>query len=78
VYIGHSNQLPAGKSTVLTARQVYQLGTALQEIHEFFQPLYGKEPTKKFAMDTEFKFDQPHDNPNGEPVLFMKQCRPYY
>lgn len=78
VYIGHSNQLPAGKSTVLTARQVYQLGTALQEIHEFFQPLYGKDPTKKFAMDTEFKFDQPLDNPNGEPVLFMKQCRPYY
>jgi hypothetical protein len=29
-------------------------------------------------MDTEFKFDQPLDDPNGEPVLFMKQCRPYY
>ncbi len=75
VYVGHSNLLPAGKSTVLTAAQVNKLGIALLEIHEFYQPVYGKE---KFAMDTEFKFDQPLDNPNGEPVLFMKQCRPYY
>jgi len=28
-------------------------------------------------MDTEFKFDQSLDNPNGKPVLYMKQCRPY-
>jgi hypothetical protein len=28
-------------------------------------------------MDTEFKFDQPLDDPDGEPVLMMKQARPY-
>jgi hypothetical protein len=78
VYIGHSNMLPQGQSTVLTPKQVHTLGVALQEIHEYFQPLYGKDPTKKFAMDTEFKFDQPLNDPDGEPVLFMKQCRPYY
>ncbi len=78
VYIAHSNQLPPGKATVLTPAQINKLGNALQEIHEFFQPLYGKDPNKKFAMDTEFKFDQPLDDPDGEPVLFMKQCRPYY
>jgi hypothetical protein len=77
-YIGHSNLLPAGKSTVLTPAQINKLGISLLEIHEFYQPLYGKDATKKYAMDTEFKFDQPLGNPNGEPVLYMKQCRPYY
>jgi hypothetical protein len=77
-YIGHSNLLPAGKSTVLTPAQINKLGISLLEIHEFYQPLYGKDGNKKYAMDTEFKFDQPLGNPNGEPVLYMKQCRPYY
>ena len=40
-------------------------------------PLYGKDKTKFYGMDTEFKFDQPPDDPNGKPVLYMKQCRPY-
>ena len=75
-YMAHSS-LIRSDTTVLTAAQVRALGTALQEIHKFFQPLYGKDPSKWYAMDTEFKFDQPLDNPNGQPVLFMKQCRPY-
>jgi hypothetical protein len=78
VFIARSNILPVGRTTVLTARQTYDLGVALEEIHEFFQPLYGSDPSKKYAMDTEFKFDQPDDDPNGAPVLSMKQCRPYY
>ncbi len=77
VYHGHSNILPEGQSTVLTNKQVYQLGIALEEIHRFFQPIYGNEPGKYYAMDTEFKFDQPIGDPNGEPVLTMKQARPY-
>lgn len=77
VYNGHSNILPEGKSTVLTNKQVYQLGEALAEIHKFFQSIYGSVPGQWYAMDTEFKFDQPIDDPDGEPVLFMKQARPY-
>jgi hypothetical protein len=77
-YRGHSNVLPSGKSTVLSDAQVRTLGKALNEIHNYFNPLYGSNPSKRFAMDTEFKFDQPIDNPGGEPVLQMKQCRPYY
>lgn len=76
VFMGHSNLIPEG-ATVLTTAQTYKLGVALQEIHRFFQPLYGKDPNKWYAMDTEFKFDQPMDNPSGEPVLSMKQARPY-
>jgi hypothetical protein len=76
VFIAHSNQIAAG-TTVLTTKQVHTLGIALKEIHRFWQPLYGKDPAKWYAMDTEFKFDQPPDDPTGEPVLSMKQARPY-
>jgi hypothetical protein len=77
-YNTHSNVLPKGMATVLTDDQVYSLCTALAEIHRYFKPLYGSDETKKFAMDTEFKFDQLLENPNGPSVLLMKQCRPYY
>lgn len=77
VFHGHSNILPEGMSTVLTNKQTYQLGIALEEIHKFFQPIYGSVPGKWYAMDTEFKFDQPLDDPDGELVLSMKQARPY-
>jgi hypothetical protein len=77
-YRAHSNVLPTGKVSALTDAQVRTLGTALTEIHSYFKPLYGSNSAKRFAMDTEFKFDQPLDNPNGDPVLSMKQCRPYY
>ncbi len=75
IFIAHSNLVPKGK-TVLTNAQVHRLGIALKEIHEFFQPVYGN--NSWYAMDTEFKFDQPiGDDPKGEPVLFIKQARPY-
>jgi hypothetical protein len=76
VYMGHSNQVP-DSTTVLTTTQIHDLGTALKEIHEFFMPRYGSEPGVWYAMDTEFKFDQTLDDPDGDPVLFMKQARPY-
>ena len=75
IFIAHSNLVPKGE-TVLTNAQVHRLGIALKEIHEFFQPVYGN--NSWYAMDTEFKFDQPiGDDPKGEPVLFIKQARPY-
>jgi hypothetical protein len=77
VFLARSNLVSKGK-TVLTKAQTYKLGIALQEIHKFFYPLYGKDPGKWYAMDTEFKFDQPVDaDPKSEPVLFVKQARPY-
>jgi hypothetical protein len=76
VFIAGSNLVPAGQR-VLTPEQTYALGTALKEIHRFFQPLYGATPGKWWAMDTEFKLDQKAGDPDGEPVIIMKQARPY-
>jgi hypothetical protein len=77
VMISNSTLVPKG-STVLTSAQTYALGTALKEIHRFFQPLYGKDPSKWYAMDTEFKLDQPSGaDRNGKPIIIMKQARPY-
>jgi hypothetical protein len=79
VYMGHSNLLPEGRKSVLTAKQVHTLGVALEEIHEYFKNVYGTDQNKPFAMDTEFKFDQPAGtDTTAEPILMMKQCRPYY
>jgi hypothetical protein len=75
-YLAHSS-LIASDTTVLTVAQIHTLGVALDEIQRFFQPLYGSDAAKWWAMDTEFKFDQSLDDPNGKPVLWMKQCRPY-
>ena len=74
IFIAHSSLVPSGR-TVLTNSQVHTLGIALKEIHGFFFPLYGG--FEWYAMDTEFKFDQPAWDPNGEPVLFIRQARPY-
>ena len=75
IFIAHSNRVPEGK-TVLTNAQTHTLGIALKEIHEFFFPVYGNDSW--YAMDTEFKFDQPiGGDARGEPVLFIKQARPY-
>jgi pyruvate, water dikinase len=76
VFIANSSLVEKG-TTVLTTEQTYALGTALKEIHQFFQPLYGKDPSKWYAMDTEFKLDQPVGDPTGKPVISMKQARPY-
>lgn len=76
VFLANSTLVPKG-TTVLTTAQTYALGTALKEIHRFFQPLYGKDASKWYAMDTEFKLDQLVGDPGGKPIIIMKQARPY-
>ena len=76
VFLARSNLAPAGK-TVLTAAQTHALGTALKEIHRFFSAAYGTDASKWYAMDTEFKLDEPEDDPTGTPIIIMKQARPY-
>ena len=77
VFLAHSSLVSTG-ATVLTTAQTYALGSALKEIHRFFQPLYGRDPSKWYAMDAEFKLDQPvGGDPNGKPIIIMKQARPY-
>ena len=76
IFIAHSSLVPVG-TTVLTNTQTHALGIALKEIHAFFLPLYGQDSGAWYAMDTEFKFDQPLDDPTGESVLVVKQARPY-
>jgi hypothetical protein len=58
---------------VLSTSQVFALGQALSAIHRTFLPVYGTSGGF-YAMDTEFKFD---GEPGEEPVLWMKQARPY-
>ncbi len=74
-YLSRSNLIPAG-STVLTTRQTYELGKALEAIHTAFSPVYGPGSGNKgfYAMDIEFKFD---DEGTTEPALFIKQARPH-
>lgn len=76
-YLAHSNLVPAGE-TVLTARQTYQLGTALSAIHEAFSAAYGPKSGNNgwYAMDVEFKFDD-EANPGQPAELYVKQARPY-
>lgn len=76
-YIAHSNLIPAGQ-TVLTSKQIYQLGTALTAIHSRFSPAYGPAAgnTGWYAMDVEFKFDDEAD-PTQPASLYIKQARPY-
>jgi hypothetical protein len=76
VFLGRSNLIPKGTS-VLTIEQTNALGVALKEIHRFFKAAYGTDPTKWYAMDTEFKLDQLVGDPNGKPVIIMKQARPF-
>lgn len=76
-YLARSNLIPAGK-TVLTATQLFQLGTALEAIHQRFSPAYGPASgnTGWYGMDVEFKFDN-EDDPSKPATLFVKQARPY-
>ncbi len=76
VFLANSNLIPKG-TTVLTVEQTNALGIALKEIHRFFKAAYGTDPTKWYAMDTEFKLDQLAGDPKGKPVIIMKQARPY-
>jgi len=73
--IAHSNLIPDGQ-TVITKRQAYDLGVALDAIHKYFSPVYGQELGKWYAMDVEFKFDD--INSPGQSTLFVKQARPHF
>lgn len=76
VFITHSSLVAKG-STVLTTAQTHSLGMALKEIQRYYQPLYGKDASKWWAMEVDFKLDQPIDAPNGSPIILIKQARPY-
>jgi len=76
-YLSHSNLVEPGQ-TVLTPRQIRDLGLALSAIHKRFSPAYGPASgnTGWYAMDVEFKFDD--DDAPGQPAqLQVKQARPY-
>ena len=74
-FLGHSSLIAAGQ-TVLTGAQVYELGQALDAIHndKGFKKQY-QHAGKFYAMDVEFKFN----TEPGELVsrLFIKQARPH-
>jgi hypothetical protein len=74
-YLSRSNLVRDGE-TVLSARQAFDLGTALKAIHERFSPAYGPASGNNgfYAMDIEFKFDGEKGQP---PSLWVKQARPY-
>ncbi|MDB5051939.1 MAG: hypothetical protein JWO30_5010 [Fibrobacteres bacterium] len=76
VFIAHSSLVPKG-TTVLTTAQTHMLGMALKEIQKYYQPLYGKDASKWWGMEVDFKLDQPMDDPNGSPIILIKQARPY-
>ena len=73
IFISHSSLVPEGE-TVLTTAQLYALGQGLDEVHKYFQPLYGQDTSVFYAMDIEFKFD---GEPGEEPILWIKQARPH-
>jgi pyruvate,water dikinase len=74
-YLSRSNLVPDG-STVLSNRQTYTLGKALDAIHTRFSRAYGPAAGNQgwYAMDVEFKFDAAD---GGEASLYVKQARPY-
>jgi pyruvate, water dikinase len=72
-FFSHSS-LVAEDETVLTTAQTYDLGVALDAIHQHFSEYYFN-PGSFYAMDVEFKFD---DLDTGdEPSLWVKQARPH-
>jgi hypothetical protein len=80
VYISHTNQpLPAGQTTVLSAKQVAELGAALTAVKKVFQRAYYDASANWYAMDCEFKFAavDAQGNITDKPVLWLKQARPY-
>lgn len=68
-YLAHSSLIEAG-TTVLTPAQLYELGRALQRIHERLSPAYGPAAgnTGWYALEVDFKFT---------PSLYIKQARWY-
>jgi hypothetical protein len=72
VYTQRSTLLPEG-SSVLSLEQAYRLGFALDAIHRFFAPAYGK--SGWYALEVDWKLDDKRSP--GEPSLYIKQARPY-
>jgi hypothetical protein len=68
VYIASSNLVADGE-TVLSSAELYELGTALDAIHNFYYEAYGT-GGGFYAMDTEFKITE-------DGRLEVKQARPY-
>ncbi|HKQ68767.1 MAG TPA: PEP/pyruvate-binding domain-containing protein [Polyangiaceae bacterium] len=75
IYLSHSNLVDPG-TTVLTNAQIFELGTALDAIHQRFMSAYGPPAGQAgwYAMDCEFKFE---GEAGKTPSLFIKQARPY-
>jgi hypothetical protein len=75
IYYTHSNVVNAGEH-VLTDRQVYDLGVALDILHKRFSNAYAPAGGGWYAIDSEFKFDD-ESSPGSTPSLYIKQARPY-
>ncbi|HMI88417.1 MAG TPA: PEP/pyruvate-binding domain-containing protein [Polyangiaceae bacterium] len=75
IYYTHSNVVDPG-AHVLTERQIYDLGRALDILHKRFANAYQTSPTAWYAIDSEFKFDD-EATPGMAPSLYIKQARPY-
>lgn len=72
-FLAHSSLVSVGE-TVLTEKQVYLLGVALDAIHQRFAKYYNKGAF--YAMDVEFKFNT--EIGEKESKLWIKQARPHY
>lgn len=60
---------------VMTHAELQVVGRALQQVHDHFAPLYGKQPDDPtYAMDVEGKLIRDR---NGRLVIVIKQARPY-
>ena len=75
--IAHSSLIPAGE-TVLDTTHVYALGEALDASHTRSSPAHGPAAGNDgwYARAIEFKFDD-EAAPGEEPMLHIKQARPY-
>jgi hypothetical protein len=77
VLLARSNRVAPGTS-VLTKAQTHALGTALLEIQSLFGHAYGKGGLAKYAMHVEFGLGRrAGDPPGADPVMLMKDIRPY-
>ncbi|HMA96540.1 MAG TPA: PEP/pyruvate-binding domain-containing protein [Polyangiaceae bacterium] len=77
-WIQHSTIAQPAGTPVLTSRQTYELGSALDKIHTAFSSAYGPGAGNNgwYAMDVEFKFDD-DESTDGAAHLIVKQARPY-
>jgi hypothetical protein len=73
VFLEHSNLVPEGED-VLSPTETFELGVALDAIHNYFYEVYGVEGGF-YGMDVEFKFDD--RDGGGPPTIWVKQARPY-